>query len=260
MVKQMPDSTFIQTLEEIASRAMPALINRHYDGWLLRYSMGYTRRANAIYPLYGSSLDVREKIAFCETLYHKQQQPAIFKLTENSQPPDLETQLKDRGYENGAMAHLQTVALGQIQLPTISTFPGSYRLTTTWFKAYTTLNQVPNQHQDTLHQMLMLQQLPTYYAVLHDANGVICAVGLAVQDKEWVGIFDVVVGEPYRRQGYGKRLMHTLLAWGKKQGAHHAYLQVNDANTTAQRLYQQLGFQEAYHYWYRHLAPVTTAV
>jgi ribosomal protein S18 acetylase RimI-like enzyme len=256
----MSNTALIQTLEEVACRALPAQITRHYDGWLLRYNGGYTRRANAIYPLYGSSLDINEKIEFCETLYRNQQQPVIFKLTQASQPSDLENRLIDRDYKPGPVTQLQKLALDQAQLPLITTFPGSYRVNAEWFKAYTTLNQVPNKHHDTLREMLLLLRLPAYYAIVRHDNGAVCAVGLAVHDETWVGIFDVVVAEAYRQQGYGKHLIQILLAWGKKQGAKNAYLQVQETNTAARHLYQRLGFQQMYRYWYRELAPVSAAV
>lgn len=52
-------------------------------------------------------------------------------------------------------------------------------------------------------------------------------------------------------QGYGLRLVHALLDWGKSQGAGTAYLQVVTSNTTAIALYERLGFSELYRYHYR---------
>ncbi len=51
----------IRLIEEISMDAWPSAQTLLYDGWVLRFSGGYTRRANAVYPLYSSSLDVNEK-------------------------------------------------------------------------------------------------------------------------------------------------------------------------------------------------------
>ena len=42
-----------------------------------------------------------------------------------------------------------------------------------------------------------------------------------------------------------------LLRWGRENGATRAYLQVVQENMPARSLYAQMGFREAYTYWYR---------
>ena len=56
-------------LEEVALNAWPALQQMLFDGWLLRFARGYTKRANSINALYDSRLDVATKIAACERTY-----------------------------------------------------------------------------------------------------------------------------------------------------------------------------------------------
>jgi ribosomal protein S18 acetylase RimI-like enzyme len=45
--------------------------------------------------------------------------------------------------------------------------------------------------------------------------------------------------------------MKALLSWGQEGGAESAYLQVMRDNGPAIRLYEKLGFEEIYPYWYR---------
>jgi ribosomal protein S18 acetylase RimI-like enzyme len=249
MIASMPQHDLIRQLETTSADAMPALYTRYYDGWLLRFASGYTRRANSIQPVYASSLPCDEKIAFCEQLYQRQHYPVIFKLTEASQPTELDARLASRGYELGPTVHIQTLSLAATERRT--PVSGSVRLNNTWFHAYTDMNEVPEQHHATLGEMLKKIVSPTWYALLKDANGQPVAVALAVLNGSLVGIFDVVVAAEQRGRGIGTRLIQDLLAWGKANGAHTAYLQVNGSNTAGLRLYDRLGFRDAYTYWYR---------
>jgi len=82
--------------EELSINAHPALQTQVYDGWVLRFANGYTGRANSVYPLYPSSLDLHEKITECERRYFAQELPAIFKLTDADM--DIDKVLEEMGY------------------------------------------------------------------------------------------------------------------------------------------------------------------
>ncbi|HUX85631.1 MAG TPA: GNAT family N-acetyltransferase [Chloroflexota bacterium] len=82
-------------------------------------------------------------------------------------------------------------------------------------------------------------------------DGETVAVGLAVRERDHVGLFDVVTAPHRRNQGIGRRMMSTLLRWGRDDRATTGYLQVMRTNAPALHLYEKLGFREAYRYWYR---------
>ena len=56
-------------IEEVSLNSWPALQQILFDGWILRFSEGYTKRANSVNPLFASSMDVGEKVDTCERLY-----------------------------------------------------------------------------------------------------------------------------------------------------------------------------------------------
>ena len=76
------------------------------------------------------------------------------------------------------------------------------------------------------------------------------AYGRGVIEKGYVGIYGVFVDKKYRRLGYGEILTKALMAYGKEKGCHMAYLQVEDDNPIAVSLYEKIGFEEQYQYWY----------
>ncbi len=82
-------------------------------------------------------------------------------------------------------------------------------------------------------------------------NNKIITCGLAVLEHVFMGLFDIVVCEKYRHNGYGEHLIRNMLEIGQKQGADNAYLQVMLDNKPALNLYKKLGFINMYHYWYR---------
>ena len=239
----------IPTIEALSFKALPALETRHYDGWLLRYADGYTKRANSVNPVYSSTEEVNSKIELCESFYTDKNCPTIFKLTDKVFPSDLDTILAQRGYRKEAETYVYTLSLiGQgnpasnVQIDT--------QLRKTWVHRFAQLNRISEENVDTLHQMLSKIQTPCGY-VEQRVDGDVVGVALGVVDDDWMGVFDVVIHPDFRGRGFGRTIMEALLNWGVGQGASKGYLQVQADNTVATTLYRALGFHHQYAYWYR---------
>jgi ribosomal protein S18 acetylase RimI-like enzyme len=240
----------MRTIEELSMNAWPALRSLICDGWVLRFSDGYTRRANSVHPLYPSSGDLAAKIAQVERLYQEQGLPAVFKLTAQSQPPGLEAALVERGYEVEAETSVHVADLGPMGSVAAVDIETSWGSAAGWREAFRRISKVAPEHQAT-HERILASILPLagFAAVRQDGRIVGC--GLGVVQGEWLGVFDVIVDGAARRQGHGERLMRGLMSWGQRMGADKVYLQVMQSNVAAVQLYEGLGFREAYSYWYR---------
>ncbi len=70
-------------------------------------------------------------------------------------------------------------------------------------------------------------------------------------ENGFAGIANVIVDEACRGRGCGQKLCRTLLAEAAAHGAHTACLCVVQNNLTARHIYEKLGFQKVYTYWYR---------
>ena len=88
----------IRMFEEMSFNAHPALQTQFYDGWLLRFSNGYSNRANSVNMLYPSSIDLETKIDECERRYTVANLASVFKIIEGEHT-QIDSILERRGYE-----------------------------------------------------------------------------------------------------------------------------------------------------------------
>lgn len=66
-----------------------------------------------------------------------------------------------------------------------------------------------------------------------------CACWMLVDELH---VNTMVVDFPFRRQGFGRRLMRHVLSEAVRTGARRATLEVRESNVAARRLYESLGF------------------
>lgn len=240
----------IRHLEELSLNALPALETSYIDGWVMRFANGYTKRANSVNPLYPSSTGVESKVAYCESMYAVRKQPTVFKMTSQSEPRELDALLEARGYRQEPGASVQLLALDRLDKPNEGRVTLSANANEQWLNAYFKLNNVQDRYMPVMRHMLHHIAAQKCLAAVYQ-DGQIVAVGLAVIERGFLGLFDIVTEPSMRQKGYGHQLMLYLLNWGKANGAGYAYLQVTMSNSPALYLYDKLGFREAYQYWYR---------
>ena len=238
----------IQLIEEISLNAWPSLQTLLVDGWVLRFANGYTKRANSINPLYASANHVEEKIQFCEEVYRRNDLPVVFKMTPAAHPENLDEMLADRGYEVDSPTSVQTMELRDADSPPDEKLDAT--LTDEWLAAFCRMSGISDERKPTLRQMLTSIVPQKCFAAIFQTDQIITC-GLGVRQGNHIGFYDIVTDKSFRNQGYGKRLLRSLLTWGRQNGARNAYLQVMLNNAPALRLYSQLGFKEIYQYWYR---------
>lgn len=257
------DSLFF---EKLSFNTHPCLSEELYDGWLLRFAKGYTKRANSVSIVGKSGLQPADKIKYCEEKYAEQNLPPVFKITPEAAEPD--GLLAERGYTAVDKTNVMTVDLtkggkkapeGTVvnkgKAPDASSAEQvsvimEEQITESWQYYYFTFNKVSPSHISTAKKIQEKITNPVLCATVYlDKKAVAC--GLGVMEQGYVGLLDIVVKEEYRGCGFGKVLCGALLDKAKEKGATTGYLQVVDSNEVAKRLYQGLGFEDVYSYWYR---------
>jgi len=241
----------IKTIEDLSLNAWPSHQMELYDGWILRFSHFYTHRTNSVEQFGTSSLPWCDKIPHCEAVYKRWGTPTIFKISPLVSK-DFDYMLENRNYEIQHTTNVMVLKLEEAVLDApIEEVIVSQFIQREWIDSLLALNGTKN----AIHKTIV----PTMYnAIAKDTicvsiqrKGVIIGTGLGILDRDYVGIYAIHVQEDYRKKGLARSLCTCILQEAIKKGAKKAYLQVVAGNDPALWLYQSLGFQSLYTYWFR---------
>jgi ribosomal protein S18 acetylase RimI-like enzyme len=239
-----------KSVEEMSLNHWQPLSTLFYDGWILRFADGYTKRANSVSPIYYSTENIERKIEECEKMYTDNCLPTVFKMTPFVHPSDLDAILEDRGYILVDRTSIRTVKLGDFSEFKSAVCSIEETVSHRWIETYIRLNNVDPKHRDTILRMLSNIRSKTGFASLYHMGEVV-ACGFGVIERGYIGLYDVVTEVSHRNRGFGEQMIRSLLRWGRKNGAEYSYLAVVANNAPALRLYEKLGYSEIYRYWYR---------
>ena len=237
-------------IEEISLNAWPALQQELYDGWILRFSKGYTKRANSVNPLYPSTLDLEEKVAYCEKFYTDRRLKPVFKLTPFCSPPNLDQFLEQRGYRVLDQTLVMVLDLERLDIHSKPATEILSKGIDEWMEIFYQVSAASLADHE-VHKEILEAISTERYLVATQHDGVHTACGLGVLEGEYAGLFDLVTNPEERRKGYGTQIVLAILDWARLLGARYSYLQVVKQNFPAMKLYKKIGFKELYQYWYR---------
>jgi len=145
----------ITQLEELSINAWPSLQTMLYDGWVIRFSDGHTRRANSSNPLYEGVLGLDGKIDVCEKMYSDRHLDTVFKMTTASCPPGLDSTLAARGYSLVSGSAVQTLDLNGVTGPDESNIALSPDASDEWISAYCQMSGLDEWKKETERRMLL---------------------------------------------------------------------------------------------------------
>lgn len=238
----------MNTLELAAFSAWPARENLIYKGWHLRFDQGYTKRANSANTSPSACELGESDLDHVEQCFQSRGLSPVFRITSDATVQETEDRLTRRDYRLTDLSWVMTVTLDNMLLtPPLDDTTEMQA----WLSGFQAITKQSDADHDTHLGILKRIDHPIAFAMQTDIRHQPVCCGLAVLVGDQLGLFDIATRPDQRGHGLAHHLCRQLLAWGRKQGASTAFLQVLASNTPAITLYERLGFRRAYHYGYR---------
>jgi ribosomal protein S18 acetylase RimI-like enzyme len=243
----MPERAVEWRVEETCLNAWPALREVLFDGWVLRFSAGLTRRANSANPLRPvSHVDLQA----CETLYRRSGLPTIIRVLSLIDPA-VDDRLAEAGYTGEGESCVLYAPIEDIEAALDPDVRLLDQPTAEWFDAMATLQNHSSEQASTYRRIVGQLAIPAAFAALFDEGGTV-ALAYGGLHNGLLCYESVITDRRRRRQGWGRRIVYALAAWARDQGAVGACLEVEAHNGPARALYDAVGLKrQLYRYHYR---------
>ncbi|WP_299529249.1 GNAT family N-acetyltransferase [uncultured Streptomyces sp.] len=245
-----PAASF-RELAEVTARAWQPVESAPLGEWRLRAAGGFTRRANSALPLGDPGLPLPDALDLVRRWYAERGLPAYVQAATGAADAQerLCALLEEHGWRREVSAEVRIAALAPVgDLPAdVSGVRLSRTPDDAWLARYQrtgTAGRVERQ---------VLEAGPSvWFATVPGDRGddPPAAIGRCVVDGRWAGFMAVEVAPEHRRRGLATAVMTALSRRSLEEGASAAWLQVEQDNTGARRLYDGMGF--AAHHVYHH--------
>ena len=179
----------IKRIEELSMNAWPAFQTKLYDGWVLRFADGYTKRANSVNPLYQSTLPLAEKIDYCEKEYKSRELPVVFKLTSESIPERIDNVLEGRGYAKVDETSVRWLEMRQYNIRLPRDIVIEAMADDRWFEAFCSCSGLVDKKNRICARRILDNVPGNAIFVVKQVEGRIMGCGFGAIDGEYIGLF-----------------------------------------------------------------------
>jgi len=234
------------TLDAVA----PRLVLPHGD-WLVPIDQTTIGRAISAVPLHHGARPETDLFEI-ERLFFAHHQKARFRIADVPPLDSFQRLLALHGYHTYQPTLTQTVDLHHL-LQRTKTIPGfsvhiSRLPTDSWQSVYLSNDFDPVDGAQRV-AALSRSSCTTYAWVLSEQIAV--AAGTLSMSHQWLGFHGMRTLSEVRGKGIAGLLLAAMAEFGVREGYSKGYLQVDEENMAATKLYRKLGFQTQwrYHYW-----------
>jgi N-acetylglutamate synthase len=246
----MMGSELAWRVEAAELNAFPSVRQVLLGGWVLRFSEGGPRRgANSASPLCADCDDGDRLIDNTAMLYRRRGSSPLFRIP-SMIPDTIDARLAARGYTREGEScvlygPITAIAPGRDASVQLLAAPNP-----SWFAAMTVVQGRTPEQSAIYRRIVRAVALPVAFAGL-SINDEPAALAYGAIHDGLLCYQSVVTDRRFRRRGLARRLIATLAAWGRDNGADAACLQVEADNAPARALYDGVGLTReisSYHY------------
>jgi N-acetylglutamate synthase len=237
------DIETVRGCEERLINVWPAVSTLLMDGWAIRFANGYSGRANsasAVVPGARMSAALLDEI---ERLYTEAGLKPSVRITPLADA-GVEPLLMSRGYRIKDRSKMMVMPLqgyrgmavdGRVRLEPA---PGHR-----WLAGISRHQEASKRSADHLLAIVGQLRVKAAFATL-DIDGDPAGFAMCAIDRGWAEIGSVMLDPTLRGKGLGGLTCVALLNWAADAGATQAFLQVDQTNAVARRLYARQGFSD----------------
>lgn len=246
MILKSPDIALVRACEERIVNCWPAVTTMLVDGFVVRMANGYSGRSNSVSPIeIGADLS-DQTLSYIEALYREAGLPSMVRVTALA-VPGFEARLCARGYRLrdeciGQIAPLHADAQRVDPEIRIEASPSE-----AWLAGVSDL-QAPGK-QDPAHLQAIVGRIRVtagFASVLYEGEAI--GFGMCAIDRGMGEIGSIIINPAHQGRGVGRKLVASLMAYARGNGADRAFLQVESGNRRAISVYRSLGFEDVYLY------------
>ena len=237
----------VEAIEQAAATAWPASEQASMGEWVLSAGRGFSRRRNSAVPAGPRPPDLEKRLADVEAWYNARRLDHLYRITPMC---DLEIDrvLAERGFAMEAPTAVLSKPIGATEMPRdVATSPF---VTDGWISIELDALGIDRSLVGPWLEVIRSVPSPaTFVTSMHGMEPVGAAFGVVV--GRLLGVFEVAVRPDDRRRGHAKRMMSALHSFGQREGAEHAFLQVEEEDDATVDLYGSIGYEVSHRYWYR---------
>jgi N-acetylglutamate synthase len=245
-------------LEQLAVNAWPAATVQLVDGWLLRHTPAVARRRSnsALPPPVAADAGPAQRaqvLDLAEWFYARRDQPTVVQVSPAELHGQLDRELAARGYRRQAPTVVSTAPIDRllpgrpsVPAPAVSVAATGSRQ---WLACWTALEG--RLDAEATGRLVLARIGPETGFLTATRDDDVLGVGMLVVERGWAGVFCMATRSEARGRGIATAILGAGARWAAARGARDLYLQVEEENLPARRLYDRLGFQPSHHYHYR---------